>query len=130
MAKKNVNVESILEVVSTGLDGEDLVAFKGFMAAELGAIKAGAGDDVFAGLKLTGKGDKAKGTYNGARVEFKGGHNAALRVIHFGCILLKEADSLGILPPVVDMSPTCKAWASKRAGKKEVVETSANPAIA
>lgn len=114
MAKKNVSVDSILDVVNTGLEGEDLVAFKGFMAAELGAIRAMAGDDVFGALKLTGKGDKTKGRYNGATVEFKGGHNAALRVIHFGCIMLKEADSLGILPPVVDMSPTCAAWAAKR----------------
>lgn len=122
MAKANYTVESLFEVVTTGLEGEDLQAFKAFCACELGAIKSMVGDDMFAGLRLKGKGDKAKGTYNGAKVEFKGGHNAATLVMNFAVLVLKEADGLGILPPVVDCRQICEAWRARRerAGKNTV----------
>lgn len=119
---KNYTVDSILEVVKTGLEGEEATAFRAYCACELGALKALAGDDMFAGLKLKGKGDKAKGVYNGARVEFKGGHNAATIVLHFGAMILKESDSLGYLPPIVDMSQVCNAWAARRRATKPVEE--------
>lgn len=122
MAKTNYTVDGLLDAVSTGLEGEDLAAFKAFCQCELGAIKKLAGDDMFAGLRLKGKGDKAKGTYNGAKVEFKGGHNAATLVMSFACLVLKEADGLGILPPTVDCSQICTAWKERRerAGKNTV----------
>lgn len=119
---KNYTVDSILEVVRTGLEGEEATAFRAYCACELGALKAIAGDDMFAGLKLKGKGDKAKGVYNGAKVEFKGGHNAATIVLHFGALILKESDSLGYLPPTVDMSQVCAAWAARRRASKPVSE--------
>lgn len=114
MAKQNVTVERILSVVETGLTGDDAEAFKGFLSAELGALKALGAEDAFSAFKLTGKGDKAKGVYTGSKVEFKGGHNTATYVIHFATMTLHEAEKLGINPPVVDFSPLCENWLARR----------------
>ena len=114
MAKRNYSAENLIASVKTGLDGEEAAAFLRYCQSELGAIKAMAGDDVFAGLTLKGKADEAKGTYNGAKIEFKGGHNTATIVMHFAGLVLKQADSLGIVPPVVDVSEYCSAWAERR----------------
>lgn len=123
MAKRIYTVESILSVVRTGLTGDDARSFEGFVSAELGAYKAElAKGDSFGGLTLKGKGDKAKGTFSGGEWQFSGGHNAASLCIHFGCLAWKQADTLGILPPTIDMSTICEAWRTRRARKAEAAE--------
>jgi len=126
MAKKNVTVEDILEVCHTGLESqEDSVAFAAFCASELGEIRKMSADGELSAFVLKGKGDKAKGSYKGATVEFKGGHNAATLVIHFGCLMLRQAETLGILPIKVDVSGICAAWKARRDRKAVDTEKSA-----
>jgi len=120
MAKKNTSVSDVLAVVSTGLVGEEAEAFERYLSTELGALKAEGGEDVFSMFRLTGKGDKAKGTYAGPRVEFKG-HNTAKIVIHFAAMALNEANKLGIVPPIVSCTQYCEAWAARRRKAAEVV---------
>ena len=122
MAKKNASVDDVLAVVHTGLEGDEATAFRGYLAAELGALKAEGGEDVFSLFKLTGKGDKAKGVYAGPRIEFKG-HNTAKIVVHFAALAMNEASKLGIIPPIVDCRTYCEAWAARRRASKPVGET-------
>ena len=114
MAKKNLTVAAVLSVVNTGLSGDDATAFEGYLSAELGALKALGAEDAFSAFRLTGKGDKAKGAYTGAKVEFKGGHNTATYVIHYASMVLHEAEKLGINPPTLDFSPLCENWLARR----------------
>ena len=124
MATKLVSVESLLQFVSLGLEGDELRAFTAYLDSELGSIRKEFSDrELFGGLVLKGKGDKQKGTYDGGKHEFTGGHNPATLVIHFACLIKKQGDSLGIVPPIVDCSGICKAWAARRARK----EANANP---
>jgi hypothetical protein len=115
MAKRNITLEDILAVVHTGLTEEsDVKAFTAFCESELGEIRKMSADGELSAFALKGKGDKAKGSYRGATVEFKGGHNAATMVIHFGCLMLKQAETLGILPVKADVSEICAAWKARR----------------
>lgn len=128
MAKRNMTVSDLIEVVHTGLTEEsDVKAFTAYCEAELGEIRKMSADGELSAFALKGKGDKAKGTYRGATVEFKGGHNAATLVIHFGCLMIRQAEALGILPVKADCSAICQAWKARR-DRKAVQDTApANP---
>lgn len=118
MAKRIFTVETVLSVVDTGLTGPDKEAFTGYLSAELGALRAELGDaGVFGGITLKGKGDKAKGVFDGGRLEFNGGHNTARLVIHFACLVVKQADTLGIVPPTVNVRPFVQGWLDRRMAK-------------
>jgi len=120
MAKVNWTVETILSVVHTGLDGAEAKAFQGYCQAEIGALlKEASGTGGWGSLKLKGKGDKAAGTFKGPEYKFTGGHNAATLVLHFAELVLSQADKLGVLPPRVDCSGICQAWAKRRAARGE-----------
>lgn len=115
MATKNITAAEILANVHTGLvESDDTRAFSDFVESELGAIRAMGRDQDLSKFSLKGKGEKSRGVYRGAEIEFKGRHNAATLCIHFGLLLLRESNALGILPPKADLSQTVGAWKAAR----------------
>lgn len=127
MAKKsNLTVSDIVSVLRTGLEEADQAAFEAYLGCELGALRKMVGDDVISGFKLSGKGDKSKGTLTGAKVDFKGGHNTATVCIHFACLMLSESGKLGILPFTVDVSEYCANWKARRDAKARIEAANAS----
>lgn len=121
MAKVSYTVSSIVSALNTGLDADDQAALERHLSSELGDILKTAKEGGFGAFKLQGKGDKAKGTATGPKVEFQG-HNTARILLHFGTLALEQANKLGILVFPVDVSALCKQWADNRRAKSKPAE--------
>lgn len=121
MAKSNILPSKLVsDFCVTGLsDADDIKAFAAFCDSEGGAL-AKLADGEFRGLKLTGKGDKAKGTYKGAQVKFNGGHNAATIALHAATQAWETCESLGLPYGAIkaDVSTIALHWKAKRDNKK------------
>lgn len=117
MAKSNILPSTLVnDFCVTGLtDAADIKAFAAFCDSEGGNL-AKLADGEFRGLKLTGKGDKAKGTYKGAQVKFNGGHNAATIALHAATQAWETCESLGLPYGAIkaDVSVIALNWKSKR----------------
>lgn len=117
MAKNNIlPSELVSDYCITGLtEVKDIEAFEAFCDSEGGNI-AKLADGQFRGLKLTGKGDKQAGTYKGAQVKFKGGHNAATLALHAATQAWETCESLGLPKGAIkgDVSAIVLAWKEKR----------------
>lgn len=107
-----VTVETLLEnYADTGLDVESdgYEAFVQYCKSEYGEI-AGENIETFAGIKLSGKGDKAKGSLNRGTVKFAQCHNTATRVLS-GCSLIKGLeDSTGSLVGKLNCRELVSLW--------------------
>ena len=116
MAKVSYTVASIMTALHTGLDDNNQAALERHLSSELGDILKTAKEGGFGAFKLQGKGDKAKGSATGPKVEFQG-HSTARILLHFGTLALEQANKLGILVFPVDVSALCEQWADNRRAK-------------
>lgn len=134
MAKSLIIVESLVEsFLITGLEKNEpaQTAFVQFCKSEYGAI---AGDNVesFSGLKITGKGDKAKGKLNRGTVEFKGGHNTAIVALSAASAIYDLESSIGRMVGKADCSEICKSWWEGKTAKRSgnVTQSAPKPSFA
>jgi len=122
MAKNLITVASLLSsYVITGIERDEKAqeAFINYCASEYGALSDD-NKESFAGIKLSGKGDKAKGKLNRGTIEFKGGHNTALVVLAAASAIYDLESSINRVVGKVDCSEVVKSWHERWLAKQSV----------
>lgn len=122
MAKNLITVASLIEsFLITGLEKNEVAqaAFVQYCSSEYGALSED-NKETFASLKLSGKGDKAKGKLNRGSVEFKGGHNTALCALAAASMFYDLESSTGRLIGKADCSTIIKSWWEGKTAKSKI----------